>query len=122
MNNGLNDKQKKAIDVLKAFELNYDDRFRYQMLDRMRSDCEYFLGFGYHSTNRLWVGNVEDQIAVMKALYHSFSDEDKPQWITIPEIEKYQKEMMMGNDMENILNEGTVVVSNKDKINDARDR
>ena len=30
----------------------------------------------------------------MKELYNNFSDNDKPEWITLEEIEKYEKEMI----------------------------
>lgn len=30
------------------------NEFQYQMLDRMRSDCEYFLGYGNRCTKDLW--------------------------------------------------------------------
>ena len=31
-----------------------DDKFLYMMLDRLRCDCEYFLGFGGRNERRLW--------------------------------------------------------------------
>ena len=35
-------------------------QLRYQMLDRMKQDCEYFLGCGNRATKYLWAGNVAD--------------------------------------------------------------
>ena len=38
----------------------------YQLLDRLRMDCEYFLGAGQHSEKHLWAGNRHAQIAKMR--------------------------------------------------------
>ena len=42
--------------------LTWSLQLRYQMLDRMRQDCEYFLGCGNRVTKYLWAGNVADHI------------------------------------------------------------
>lgn len=39
---------------------NWDGTLRYMLLDRMRSDCDYFLGYGRFYANHLWAGNVVD--------------------------------------------------------------
>lgn len=57
--------------------LEHDERFRYMMLDRMRLDCEYFLGNGDRYSKCLWTGNVTEQIEAMKAIYESFPDDKK---------------------------------------------
>ena len=38
--------------------LTWSLRFRYQMLDRMKQDCEYFLGHGNRATKYLCAGSV----------------------------------------------------------------
>ena len=73
--------------------LQSEKRFRYMLLSRMQSDCKYFLGNGNHSDNCLWGGNVKDHIRYMKALWESFSDNDKPEWLTYEELENYEKQM-----------------------------
>jgi len=73
--------------------LNHDDTFRYQLLDRLRIDCKYYLGYGNRYAKNLWAGNEEMQIEAMKTLWNSFTDENKPEWITLEEIEQYEKEM-----------------------------
>lgn len=70
------------------------DKMKYMLLDRMRCDCEYFLGNGNRHEKYLWSLNVQEHIENMKALYNSFSDENKPEWLTIEEIENYEKRMM----------------------------
>ena len=61
-------------------EKSWDDRFRYMLLDRMRMDCDYFLGNGQIYGNHLWAGNVTDQIGYMKALWESFPVDGKPEF------------------------------------------
>lgn len=75
-------------------EQGWDDRFRYMLLDRMRSDCDYFLGNGQIYGNHLWAENVTDQIGYMKALWNSFPEDGKPEWLTMEQILNYEKEML----------------------------
>ncbi len=68
--------------------LNTDAGFRYRLLDRMQSDCEYALMAG--SNKHLWAdGDPEKQIAYMRALYESFPDNEKPEWIDAEKINQY---------------------------------
>lgn len=77
----------------KKEENNTNLEYNYMLLDRLRSDCEYFLGYGNGSERHLWAGNIDDQIAKMKELYNSFTDDQKPEWITMEDINNYEKEM-----------------------------
>lgn len=63
--------------------------FNYQMLSRLKMDCEYFLGNGGRNEKHLWADTVAEQIEEMKRLWHGFSEEDKPEWLTLEEIEDY---------------------------------
>ena len=74
--------------------LQKDNRFRYMLLSRMQSDCAYFLGNGNHSENCLWGGNVKDHISYMKALWESFSEHEKPEWLTYEQIQNFEKRML----------------------------
>ena len=71
----------------------YEPKFRYMMLSRMKQDCDYYLGYGNRSTNHLWAGNEAAQIANMKALWDSFNQEDKPEWLTKDELLDYAQQM-----------------------------
>lgn len=73
--------------------LNKDNTFKYQLLGRLQSDCEYYLGYGNRSTNRLWAGSEKEQIATMKNIWKSFSKKDKPKWLLWRDILKYEKQM-----------------------------
>ena len=63
----------------------------YQLLDRLRSDCEYFLGAGQRNEGQLWAGSVHGQIAKMRELYESLPD--KPEWLTEAQIDSYADRM-----------------------------
>ena len=69
--------------------------FNYMLLDRLKTDCDYYLGNGNRNKKYLWAGDEKKQIEKMKELYNSFSDDDKPEWITLENIEKYEKEMII---------------------------
>ena len=70
------------------------NRFNYMMLGRLQSDCEYFLENGQRSEKHLWAGNVADQIKEMKKIYNKFVESEKPEWLTLEQIEDYEKEMI----------------------------
>lgn len=79
-----------AVDDL----LGHDKSFRYMLLDRMRSDCEYYLGNGNRCGKHLWAGNEKEQIACMKALWNSFPAGEKPEWLPYEKITEYEKKMV----------------------------
>lgn len=68
-----------------------DYSFEYQLLDRLRTDCEYFLGNGNRAEKHLWAGNVDGQIAKMRELYDLLPE--KPEWLTEQEIDSYEQRM-----------------------------
>ena len=70
-----------------------EESYNYQLLGRLQSDCEYYLGWGGRNSNRLWAGNVESQIAKMKELFNGFSEGKKPKWISYEDILNYEKQM-----------------------------
>lgn len=74
--------------------LNYDEKFRYQLLDRMRCDCLYYLGNGNRQTKYLWAGNEADHIAYMKAIWNSFPAVAKPEWLMLEQIKEFEKQMI----------------------------
>ena len=71
-----------------------DESFRYQMLSRMEADCKYYLGNGGRHIKYLWAGNEKDQIACMKALWKSFPEDKKPEWLTFEQIQDFEKQMV----------------------------
>ena len=73
--------------------LKSDEKFRYQLLSRMQMDCNYYLGNGNRNIKHLWAENEEEQIEVMKYIWNSFADDEKPEWLTWEDILNYEGEM-----------------------------
>ena len=65
----------------------------YRMLGRLKSDCEYFLKFGAGNENVLYYKNVEEHCNAMEKLWNSFEDNDKPEWLTMEQIQEYRYKM-----------------------------
>lgn len=74
-------------------EENGSNEYNYMLLDRLKQDCDYFLGNGNRNPKYLWAGSVDDQIAKMKELWNSFPDGEKPEWLSMEDIEDYENEM-----------------------------
>lgn len=82
----------KDVSTMKGI-LKSEKRFRYMMLDRMRQDCEYYLRIG-GSANVLWAKDEKQHIQNMKDIWNSFDENDKPEWLTMEEIEQFEKRMI----------------------------
>ena len=63
----------------------------YQLLSRLKADCDYFLGAGGRAEKHLWAGNVREQIAKMRELYDALPE--KPEWLTMEDIDRYAQRM-----------------------------
>lgn len=79
------------IDTPDKADLEYEHD--YMLLGRLVSDCKYFLGNGNGYEGNLWAGSVEKQIKTMKALYNKLPKDKKPEWLTMDDINNYEKEM-----------------------------
>ena len=75
-------------DELPAFVDHSGD---YVLLDRLRADCDYFLGAGGRSEKHLWAGSVHAQIKKMRELYDALPE--KPEWLTAEAIDRYAAQM-----------------------------
>lgn len=65
--------------------------FEYQLLDRCKQDCDYFLGYGGRCEKHLWGGNVHDHIEKMRELYSAL--QEKPEWLSEEDINRYDSLM-----------------------------
>lgn len=74
-----------------AIEKQYGESFNYRMLSRLKSDCEYFLGYGNRYEPHLWAGSVAGQIAEMRRLHMLVPE--KPVWLTEADIDLYERDM-----------------------------
>jgi hypothetical protein len=67
-----------------------DTKFRYMMLSRLQSDCKYFIQT-MPCVKYLHQPTVDEQIKLMKELWRALPE--KPEWLTLEEIEAYEIEM-----------------------------
>ena len=69
-----------------------DNRFNYMMLDRLKSDCEYYLvNGGRNAKHSLWAHDEQKQIDKMREIYDSLKI--KPKWLTMEQIDEYAARM-----------------------------
>lgn len=71
-----------------------EETYKYMLLSRMQTDCEYFLGYGYRSEKRLWAQTVDKHIEFMLIIYDCLIV--KPEWLTLADIQKYESAMKNG--------------------------
>jgi hypothetical protein len=63
------------------------------MLDRLRKDCEYFLGNGNKNPKNLWGITVAGHIEEMKKLWNKLPGDGKPERLTWEQILDYESRM-----------------------------
>lgn len=81
----------------------------YMLLDRLKSDCEYYLNTNAtEENNHLWAGNPEAQIEKMQELYDMLPE--KPEWLTQEDINQYAQQMIPEKEAEMAI--ATVQVRN----------
>lgn len=74
--------------------VNRDKTFRYMLLSRLQSDCDYYLHYGGRHPKVLWAGDETRQIEFMTKLHESFGAGEKPEWLTMEQIRHYAAEML----------------------------
>ena len=62
----------------------------YRMLGRLKQNCEYFLGYGAGNEDALYYKNVAAHCDAMEKLWNSFSEADKPEWLSMEDINEYR--------------------------------
>ena len=63
------------------------------MLGRLKQDCEYFLGYGAGNEDVLYYKNVSAHCDAMEKLWNTFSEADKPEWLSMEDINEYRHVM-----------------------------
>lgn len=75
----------------------YEAMYRetYQMLGRLKSDCDYFLGDtpARGVAKHLWAHSPEAQIAEMRRLVGELPGDARPEWLTEADIDRYERDM-----------------------------
>lgn len=94
------------------------DEYNYMLLDRLKQDCEYYLGNGNRNAKCLWAGNEDGQIAEMRKIYNQLKE--KPEWLTIDDINNYAKEMGVA-ELPSTTN-GTATKEIEDQLDRTRNR
>lgn len=75
------------------YERKEDNKHNYMFLDRLKSDCDYFLGNGNGYLGHLYYKDVDKHIDEMRKIYNSFSEEERPEWISLEDIDHYHEKM-----------------------------
>lgn len=70
------------------------DKLAYQFLGRLKTDCNYYLGYGNKKKSVLWFGNTKNQITFMFYLWACFPADGKPEWLTFGDLMQYEKEIL----------------------------
>ncbi len=78
---------------LKKYTRN--DEYLYMTLSRMKSDCNFYLGYGNRNHKRLWAGEEKAQISKMKEVHNYLNP--KPEWLTMEQIDEFEKQMVVNN-------------------------
>ena len=69
------------------------DKYKYMLLDRLKTDCSYYLGAGNRNPGTLWAGSVGTHLDCMRLLWNSFPEEDRPEWLTLDDLGNFAQEM-----------------------------
>ncbi|MCD3460548.1 LPD11 domain-containing protein [Streptococcus equi] len=93
-------------------DINASDLIHYyNFLDRLQSDCKYYLGACVENQvdmvtaqKHLWAGTIEGQIDKMREIYENLPENEKPAWLSLSDIDQYEKKMLAARDKNNPLN------------------
>ena len=69
-------------------------KLRYALLSRLQMDCNYVLSSGKGALKYLEDGSVEKHIAEMKRRWNEFDEDEKPEWLTMKQIEEYEGKLL----------------------------
>lgn len=70
------------------------DNFNYQMLSRMKTDLDYFLGNGNRHSKHLYFEDPVQHLNEMDLLYKRLPKNGKPKWLTPKEFKDYKKRVL----------------------------
>jgi hypothetical protein len=71
-------------------------KFEYMMLGRLKSDVDYYFGYGGESPRNLYYDSIQEHLSEMKKQYNAFPENLKPVWISLEEIVGYEKRGLGG--------------------------
>lgn len=73
---------------------------KYRLLSRLQSDCEHYLSEGERNAKHLYADTEQEQIQLMREIYQSFSEKERPEWISIEDINRYADQMLPSGQLE----------------------
>lgn len=80
-------------------DMNPEVKLQYMILSRLKSDCDYYVGACSknlvdmkEAQKHLYTGNIEEQITKMREIYDTLPQ--KPEWLSIDDINRYEKRML----------------------------
>ncbi len=86
-----------SMNLLNACGLaGMDQQTLYQMLGRLKSDCDYYLGEG-HCASRLWGCDVFTHTKLMKAIYQVLPE--PPEWLSLNELSTLERKMLAAKEV-----------------------
>ena len=80
--------EKGDLEDYKTIKQEIDDKNQYTLLGRLKSDCDYYLGWGNRNVEHLYYHNEKKHIESMKEIYENLTV--KPKWLTEDRIEEYE--------------------------------
>ena len=79
-------------ELIKEYDLGgRDEKFYYQFLDRLRSDCKFFLGHGNRQDKFLWARSVPEHIQLMREILAILPE--WPGWMDPAKINEFERLM-----------------------------
>lgn len=66
----------------------------YMMLSRLKSDCDYVINNNIRMPHLFfWAGTPDKQIKEMRDRWNAFEDDEKPEWLTMEQIDEYERKL-----------------------------
>lgn len=70
--------------------LNLSTELRCDILDCLIQECGLYIRYGY-DPDMLSTGNTARQLFLIKSIWNSLADQDKPEWCSDDLIKEYEK-------------------------------
>lgn len=70
--------------------LNLSTELRCNLLDSLIQECGLYIRYGY-DPDMLSTGNTARQLFLIKSIWNSLADQDKPEWCSDKIIKEYMK-------------------------------
>lgn len=68
-----------------------DEEFKTNLIARMKTDCDYYLGNGNRCAKHLWALDEKTHIAYMRYIWGVLKE--KPRWLSMQDIANYYNKM-----------------------------